>query len=184
MAEAEKRIADAPEKEAMEHARGRDAAGSRLRDAGHAGEGHIFEQIAWSMTWLDSSRVARFQAFRRSKVFFFEWTTLRMTEKGGMNLSWRQEETKSWGHDPRRWKSRAVIPVSMHDGRRNSGTLSTLNVNARRRVEGRDETLEKKRNSCTSNSVRNHGNSGLLPPLLMSRASSAEADWSIRDDMK
>jgi hypothetical protein len=57
----------------------------------------------------------------------------------------------------------------------------TLNVNARRRVEGRDETLEKKRNSCTSNSVRNHGNSGLLPPLLRSRASSAEADWSIRE---
>jgi hypothetical protein len=28
-----------------------------------------------------------------------------------MNLSWRQEETKSWGHDPRRWKSRVVIPV-------------------------------------------------------------------------
>jgi hypothetical protein len=38
MAEAEERIADAAEKEAMEHARGRDAAGSRLRDAGHAGE--------------------------------------------------------------------------------------------------------------------------------------------------
>jgi hypothetical protein len=38
MAEAEKRIADAAEKKVMEHARGRDAAGSRLRDAGHAGE--------------------------------------------------------------------------------------------------------------------------------------------------